>query len=63
MANNDPKGKTKYWIDGSSSTLIRSKLSVNTNTQVYWYNGQPQSYILGDVQPSKLKIFTILIGF
>jgi hypothetical protein len=63
MANKDPKGKTKYWKDGASSTLIKSKEKTQIKSQVYWYNGQPQGYVAGYIEPAKLKTYIILLGF
>jgi len=63
MANKDPKGKPKYWIDASSSTLIQSKIKTSVKSQVYWYNGQPQGYIEGIIDPAKVKTYIALLGF
>lgn len=63
MANKDPKGKPKYFSDGSSATLIRSKEKAQIKSQVYWYNGQPQGFIAGFIEPAKPKTCIILVGF
>jgi hypothetical protein len=63
MANKDPKGRTKYFYDGTSGLLIRSKEKTPIKSQAYWYNGQPQGYIAGFIEPAIAKKYIILIGF
>jgi len=63
MAKRDALGKYRYWFEGSSSTLLKGDVNINTGTQSYWYNGSTNEYLIGVTLKAKPRFFAVLIGF
>ncbi len=63
MANVDVNTKLNYWIDGTSGTLIKGKITTPVGVQVYWYNGSTDGYLAGSSAKSKARYFAVLVGF
>lgn len=63
MANQDVNSTVQYWTEGTSGALIKAKTDAVTNKQVYWYNGNVDSYIAGSSKTENARAFCILIGF
>jgi hypothetical protein len=65
MANQNPKGKQKYWYNGVATTLIKPKINVSIGSQNYWYNGQSQGYLINYKEDIIYipRVYSILVGF
>jgi hypothetical protein len=63
MAKRDALGKERYWFEGVSSTLLKATVGANIGTQIYWYNGSPQGFLVTSTIVPKPRNFAMLIGF
>lgn len=63
MAIRDPNGKMNYWYEATSSSLIKTKNGISVGTQTYWYNGEPQGFLLVSSFIAKPRYFGILLNF
>jgi len=63
MAKQTPNGKVTYWYEAISSSLIKGQVGISVGTQTYWYNGQPQGFLLSSTFVAKPRTFAILLGF
>lgn len=63
MAKRNPNGKMKYWYEANSSSLIKGSVGISVGSQDYWYNGQPQGFLLTSAFIPKPRVFAILLGF
>lgn len=63
MAAQDANGKQTYWYDGVSSTFLKTRNIAQVGGSSYWYNGQPQGYLVSSVYVAKPRYFSVLIGF
>ena len=63
MANRDTNTTVKYWIDGTSGTLIKAKTTTPVGQQSYWYNGSNDGYLAGSTVTPRPRYFAVLVGF
>jgi hypothetical protein len=65
MATIDPNGSSYFWYDGSTSSVITNTPNAPIGIQNFWYNGQPQGFLLPTTLQFlvKPKYYAVLIGF